>query len=297
MSSTGTVAVLGTGIMGMAMARNLRKAGLAVYAWNRNRARAQPLAEVGGTVAGSPAAAVTHADVVITMLSDGPAVEAAMTGPSGALAAMRPRTLWLQMGTVGVAAIDRLWSLARRGEIDFVDAPVIGTRQPAEQGTLTILASGDPALQPRCEPVFQAVGERTLWLGSVGATSRLKLVANQWSTGMVALLAETVTLARRLNVNPAEFFGMIKGTPFTAPYAQVKGEHMMAGQFPPSFPLDMAHKDVRLVLAAARDAGQALPVTTAIEQQYASAESHGHGREDLSAIITALEALRDRAPA
>jgi 3-hydroxyisobutyrate dehydrogenase len=297
MTGTGTVTVtvLGTGIMGMAMARNLRRAGLAVCAWNRDLSRAQPLTEVGGTVAETPAAAAARAEVVITMLSDGPAVEAAMTGATGALAAMRPGTLWIQMSTVGVAAIDRLWDLARRAEIDFVDAPVLGTRQPAEQGTLTILASGAPALQARCRPVFEAIGERTLWLGDVGATSRLKLVANQWSTGMVALLAETVTLARRLGVSPAEFFGLIKGTPFTAPYAQIKGEHMMAGQFPPSFPLDMAHKDVRLVLEAAHDAGQQLPVTTAIAQQYASAESHGRGREDLSAIITALEAARDRA--
>jgi 3-hydroxyisobutyrate dehydrogenase len=284
------VALLGTGIMGMAMARNLRRAGLAVCAWNRNVARARPIVDAGGTVAETPAAAVAAADVVITMLSDGPAVETAMTGPEGALVAMRPGMLWIQMSTVGVAAIGRLLALARSHSIDFVDAPVLGTRQPAEQGTLTILASGPAALRARCAPIFEAIGERTLWLGDVGATSRLKLVANQWSTGMVALLAETVTLARRLDVDPAEFFDLIEGTPFSAPYAQMKGKHMIAAQFPPSFPLDMAHKDVRLVLEAARDTGQALPVTDAIERQYADAEARGRGRDDLSAVISALEA-------
>jgi 3-hydroxyisobutyrate dehydrogenase len=282
------IAVLGTGIMGLAMARNLRKAGLAVRAWNRTPARAQVITEVGGTHAHTPAAAARGADVVLTMLSDGPAVESAMVGPEGALSTMRPGTLWLQMSTIGVEPTERMIALARGAAVDFVDAPVIGTRQPAEAGTLTVMASGDPALQARCTPVFAAVGERTLWLGSAGASSRLKLVANQWSTGMVALLAETVTLARALEVDPAAFFALIKGTPFTAPYAQIKGEHMIAAQFPPSFPLDMAHKDVRLALTAARRANRSLPVTSAIEQQYAAAESRGHGREDLSAIITAL---------
>jgi len=271
-----------------AMARNLRKAGLPVRAWNRTPERARAITEVGGTHADTPAAAARGADVVLTMLSDGPAVESAMIGSEGALASMPPGTLWLQMSTVGVEPTERLLTLAHGAAVDFVDAPVLGTRQPAEQGTLTILASGDPALQARCAPVFAAVGERTLWIGRAGASSRLKLVANQWSTGMVALLAETITLARSLNVNPAEFFSLIKGTPFTAPYAQMKGEHMMAAQFPPSFPLDMAHKDVRLALTAAQHAGLRLPVTAAIEQQYAAAENRGHGREDLSAVITAL---------
>jgi 3-hydroxyisobutyrate dehydrogenase len=282
------VSILGTGIMGAAMGLNLCKAGFTVSAWNRSRERTASLARAGARIGETPAAAVRGANLVLSMLSDGAAVEGAMVGRDGALAAMDPSAIWIQMSTVGVDATRRLFELAQGAGVAFVDAPVLGTRQPAEQGKLTILASGDPRLQPRCEQAFAAIGKRVLWLGEVGASSRLKLVANQWSTGMVALLAETVTLARTLGVDPADFFALVDGGDFSAPYAQTKGALMLRGEFPPSFPLDMARKDVGLVLEAAREGQQPLPITLAIERQYALAEQRGHGRQDLSSIIFAL---------
>ncbi|WP_428267388.1 NAD(P)-dependent oxidoreductase [Haliangium sp.] len=288
MSHAQKVAVLGLGIMGAAMAKNLHAAGLAVRVWNRTPSAATELVELGLPAPSTPAAAAQDADVVLTMVSDGAAVEAVMFGDDGALAAMKPGALWIQMATIGVPATEHLIARARAAGIDFVDAPVLGTRQPAEQGTLTVLASGPVALKQRCAPVFEAVGERTVWVGDAGASSRLKLVANQWSTGMVALLAETVTLARSLDVAPESFFELVQGSPFSAPYAQSKGTHMIERRFPPSFPLDMAHKDVRLALDVARQHGCTLPVTTAIERQYDRAEAEGRGRDDLSAVIAAL---------
>jgi len=169
MEQPDNVAVLGIGIMGAAMARNLKAAGFEVRVWNR-----------------SP-------------------------GPAAALAAMKPGSLWIQMATVGISATEHLHAMAQRAGVDFVDAPVIGTRQPVEEGTLTILASGPEVLSARCAPIFDAVGERTIWLQPVGQSSRLKLVANQWSTGMICLLAETVTLARQLAVDPMDFFNLVNG--------------------------------------------------------------------------------------
>lgn len=284
------VAVLGLGIMGSAIGKNLRARGFSVAGWNRSPGAASPLLAAGGTFAESPAAAVEGAGFVITMLSDGAAVEETMSG--GALAAMAPGAVWIQMSTVGVEPTERLARLASAAAVPFVDAPVLGTRQPAEQAKLIILSSGDRALEARCQPLFAAISARVLWLGEIGAGSRLKLVANQWSTGMVAVLAETLTLARSLEVPPESFFELIEGSVFGMPYARIKGSLMLAGDFPPSFPLALANKDVGLALAAASRAGRELPVTTAIRQQYGAAERDGHGREDLAAVFTALKGVR-----
>lgn len=284
------VAVLGLGIMGRAIGKNLRHRGFDVSGWNRHREAGLPLQASGGTLAESPAAAVAGAKFVITMLSDGAAVQQTMT--EATLAAMAPGAVWIQMSTVGVEPTERLARLAAAAAVPFVDAPVLGTRQPAEQAKLIILGSGAKELEARCQPVFAAISARVLWLGEVGAGSRLKLVANQWSTGMVAVLAETLALARSLEVGADSFFELIEGSVFGMPYARIKGSLMLAGDFPPSFPLALAGKDVGLALAAAKRAGQELPVTAAVRQQYAAAERQGHGREDLAAVFTALKGER-----
>ncbi|MET0286211.1 MAG: NAD(P)-dependent oxidoreductase [Polyangiales bacterium] len=279
------IALLGTGIMGGAMARNLLAAGLPVSVWNRSAESMRALQAQGARCASCPADAVRGADVVITMLSDGGVVKQVM---AEALVAMEPGALWIQMSTVGAESIRELSALAAAAGIDFVDAPVLGTRQPAEAGTLTIVAAGEPPLAERCKVVFAAVGERTVWVGRAGAASKLKLVANQWSTGMVALLSETITLARALGVEPRSFLHLVDGGVFMAPYAEGKARMMLSEEFTPCFPLDLAHKDVRLVLDAARRADQHVPVTEAIERQYDVALRRGRGRDDLSAVITAL---------
>lgn len=282
------VAVLGLGIMGSAIAKNLCARGFSVVGWNRHREAGLPLQASGGTLAESPAAAVAGAQFVITMLSDGGAVEQVMRG-GGALSAMAGGAPWIQMSTIGVERTERLAALASAAGVPFLDAPVLGTRKPAEDAKLIILGSGRRELEARCQPVFAAISARVLWLGEAGAGSRLKLVANQWSTGVVAVLAETLTLADGLGVPPASFFDLIEGSVFGLPYARMKGSLMLAGDFPPSFPLALAGKDVGLALEAASRVGQELPVTAAIRRQYLAAENQGHGREDLAAVFTALK--------
>jgi 3-hydroxyisobutyrate dehydrogenase len=281
------VALLGTGTMGAAMARRMRAHGLPVRAWNRSRAKAQALEADGIDVADSPRLAADGADVLITMLTDGSAVEAAMLGPEGALAGTTSGCTWLQTSTVGIAACRRLAELARSNHLGFVDAPVSGSKEPAERGELIVLAAGAPELEARVKPVLEAIARRTVWLGEVGAGTRAKLAMNAWVTGIVALLAETITLSEGLELDPRQFLDLLRGGPSDSPYAQLKGKAMIDGQVAPSFSLRLAHKDLRLILEAGHEAGASLPVLAAIEEKFDRAERQGRGDEDLASVIAA----------
>jgi 3-hydroxyisobutyrate dehydrogenase len=274
-----SVAFLGTGIMGAPMAANCVKAGLDVTAWNRTRSKAEAIE--GVRVAGSPAEAVAAADLVVTMLADGHAVEAVIRD---AIDAFPPGAVWLQMSTVGIAATERLSQLASERGIAFVDAPVVGTRQPAEQGTLTVLASGPPEAIERGRPVFDAVGSKTVVLGPVGEASRLKLVVNNWILELLGALAETLAFAEGIGVDPRTFLETIDGSPLSPPYAQVKGKMMIERRFPPSFTLSLAHKDALLVLEAAERHGLELPFAPVNERVQERAIEAGHGDEDMAAV-------------
>jgi 3-hydroxyisobutyrate dehydrogenase len=271
------VAVLGTGIMGAPIARNLAAAGHEVRAWNRSPEKAQGLD--GVEPAEAIADAVRDADVVVTMLADGDAVEAVV---DEALAAMDDAVL-VQMSTIGPEATARVADKAAR----FVDAPVLGTKQPAEDGKLVVLASGREDVRERVQPLFDAVGAKTLWLGEAGAGSRLKLVINTWLLALTEGLAEAIALAEALDVDPQTFLDAIDGGPIGAPYANLKGKLMIEGEFPPSFPLDLALKDARLALAAAEAQGLRLGALAAIAKQMERAVEAGHGRADMAATIHA----------
>jgi 3-hydroxyisobutyrate dehydrogenase len=281
-----SVAVLGTGIMGAPMAKNIAAAGLDTRAWNRTREKAEPLAEQGVTVTDTAADAVSGAGVIVTMLADGSAVESVMTD-AGALEAMGDDAVWIQMATVGVAATERLALLADERGVTFIDAPVLGTKKPAEDGALTVLASGPESAHDACRPVFDAVGSRTIWLGEAGAGTRLKLVANNWVVNLLGALAETIAFAQRIDVPPEAFLDAIEGGAMGAPYARIKGEMMLKGEFPPSFPLELALKDSRLVLEAAERHDLELALTDAVRRRFEQAVEQGHGEEDMAAIYYA----------
>ncbi|MER6799762.1 NAD(P)-dependent oxidoreductase, partial [Amycolatopsis mediterranei] len=199
-----TVAFLGTGIMGAPMAANIAKAGLDVRVWNRTREKAEPLSDVAA-VADSAASAADGADTLVTMLADGPAVAEAFEAASPASG-----TLWLQMSTVGLDWTDRLAALAEQAGVVFVDAPVLGTRQPAEQAQLQVLASGPEEARPKATPVFDAVAIKTQWLGPAGNGSRLKLVLNAWVLALNYVSAECLGLARALGLVRALFLERIE---------------------------------------------------------------------------------------
>jgi 3-hydroxyisobutyrate dehydrogenase len=268
------VTVLGAGIMGAPMTRNLVAAGHEVRVWNRTREKAESL---GAEVLDAPTA--EGADVVITMLADGDAVEAVMEGVT-----LTADQVWWQSSTVGVAATERLEKLA--GEAAFVDGPVLGTRQPAEAGQLTVLASG--AGRDRLGPVFDAVAAKVIDLGhEAGKGSRLKLVLNAWVVTLVEGVAESIALAEGLGLDPRLFLDIIDGGPLGPPYAKLKGTAMIERNFEPSFPLALAAKDAGLVDEAARAIGLDLPLPAAIRDQMLKAIAAGHGDEDMAATVWA----------
>ncbi|MFD7288981.1 NAD(P)-dependent oxidoreductase [Streptomyces sp. NPDC059863] len=293
------IAVLGTGVMGAPIARNLLGAGFQVRVWNRTRHRAEPLAAEGAYVADSPADAATSVNVLVTMLADGPAVEAAMTAEHGAasaasgtsapsaLSTLSPDAVWIQMSTVGVQWAGRLAALADH-RLGYVDAPVSGSSVPAEHGELLILASGAPALRDRVQPVFDAVGHRTVWLDRPGDGSRLKVVLNNWLALLVEGMAETQDLATALGLDAREVTDIIDESPLRCAYAVAKGRAMAAGDFTPGFPLRLARKDAALALEAADGHGTSLPLTEALLRRWSTAIELGHGNDDVAAAITAV---------
>jgi 3-hydroxyisobutyrate dehydrogenase len=276
-----TVAVLGTGIMGAPMARNLASAGLEVRAWNRTAEKARPLAEHGIAVAEDVAEAVGGADVALTMLAD---ADATLAVGERALGTLDGEAIWLQTGTIGIEGTERCAEAARQAGVTFAEAPVLGTRQPAEQGALVVLAAGPDAALGRCAPVFDAIGQRTLRVGAQpGAASRLKLVLNAWVLAVTQGTAETIALAEGLGLDPQQALDALEGGPLDLPYLRVKSGMMMAGEFPPSFPLALAAKDAALVAGAAREAGVDLPLARAVAERYAQAREAGLGDEDMAA--------------
>jgi 3-hydroxyisobutyrate dehydrogenase len=281
------VAVLGVGIMGSAMARNLVAAGLRTTVWDRSPSATAALAATGALAAGSPGEAVQDADVVITMLPTADVVSSVIF--DGAVAgAFAQGAVWAQMGTIGVTAttqiVERLGQL--RPDVMFVDAPVSGSKGPAEAGQLLILASGPPEAQAIVSPAFSAIGRKIVWLGEAGQGSRMKVVVNAYMSTLIEGVAEALELAERVGIDPAKLEEAIEGGPLDAPIADAKLHKMERGDYAPEFPLEWALKDVDLALEAAGDVK--LPVLDALSRQWRAAVEAGHGREDVSAARLAL---------
>jgi 3-hydroxyisobutyrate dehydrogenase len=288
--SAPVVAVLGTGTMGAGMARSLQRAGLPVRMWNRDPSKARALAGPGMDAFDSAAEAAAGADVVLTMLLDADAVIDTIRQ-----AAPAPGTVWLQCATVGIEGAERTAAVAGELGVLLVDAPVLGTRKPAEEGQLVVLASGAEEARERLAPVLEAIGRKTLWLGAAGTGSRLKLVCNAWVFMLTAGVAQSVALAQGLGLDPRDFLAAIDGGPLNAPYAHVKSANAMAREYPVSFGLHGAMKDNRLIRAALASAGLSDRLTTAVLDTMEAAERRlSDGAEvDMIALIEGLP-LEDR---
>ncbi|GAA2441534.1 NAD(P)-dependent oxidoreductase [Streptomyces macrosporus] len=275
------MAVLGTGIMGAAMARGLLRAGPAVNAWNRTPSRAEPLTADGARVTATAAEAVEDADVVLTMVHDGPAVLEAMRAAAPGL---RRGTVWLQTTTTGLDALPALTAFADDHGLRYVDAPVLGTREPAESGRLTVLAAGPDDTRERLAPVLEAVAARVRWLGDrPGDATRLKLVCNCWVLAVNHGVAETLALAKGLGVDPREFLDAVAGGGLDMGYLRMKSDVIRSGDFTPSFAVHTAEKDARLIVEAGRAAGVRMDVTAAGAERFRRAAEQGHGDEDMAA--------------
>jgi 3-hydroxyisobutyrate dehydrogenase len=271
------VAVLGMGIMGSAMAKNIAAAGHDLVVWNRTRERAE---ETGLPVAETPQEAVAGRDVVLTMLRDLEAVRTAVRDVDFG------ESVWMQSSTVGLG-IEELAALGWT----MVDAPVAGTRTPAEEGKLTVLLSGPAAARRVIDPVCDAIGTKTVDLGDrIGDASRLKLVLNTWVLLLAEGTAELIALAEAAGLDPAVALGALEGGPLDSPYFEQKAKAIIERRFDAQFKLDTAHKDAVLIRELAARSGVELAVVDAIEDRFARAIADGHGDEDLSATWYATKA-------
>jgi 3-hydroxyisobutyrate dehydrogenase len=281
------VAVIGAGIMGSAMTRNLVAAGVNTRVWDRSPSATGPLGDAGAHVAASAQDAVRDADVVITMLPTADAVTSVIFD-GGAASAFTRGCVWVQMGTIGVEATlrirDRL--TAQQPGVMFVDAPVSGSKGPAEQGQLLILASGPAAAAHIVDPVFDILGRKTVWLGEAGQGSQMKLVVNAYMSILIEGVAETMELADRLGIGHQQLAEVIAGGPLDAPIADAKLHKMDRQDYAAEFPLEWALKDVDLAIDAA--GGQAPPLLAALSGQWHAAVAAGHGRQDISVARLAL---------
>jgi 3-hydroxyisobutyrate dehydrogenase len=273
-----TIAALGTGVMGAPMARNLAHAGHEVRAWNRSPDKAAALRDDGVDVRDDPAAATAGADVVLTMLADAEAVlEVARQ------ANLAEGQIWWQASTIGIEGIEQCAALGEGTGATLVDAPVLGTRLPAEEGNLVVLASGPDSALDALAPLFDAVGQRTMRIGPAGTATRLKLAVNLWVLAVTQGTAETIAFAQSLALKPEWVLEALGGGALDLPYFRMKSKLMLDEDFPASFALALAAKDARLVAGAAERHGADLPLAAAIAERFTQATEAGHGDEDMAA--------------
>ena len=286
--ATTRLAVLGLGTMGRAMAGSALRAGIPTVVWNRDNAVARPFAERGAKVALTAADAVLEVDVVITMVTDGQAVMS-IALDLGMLEALPTGAVWAQMSTIGIEATETIASMLveRRPDVVFLDAPVSGSKVPAEQGKLTIFASGPDEAQQRVELVFAAIGDRTLWVGPVGTGSRMKLVNNTLLAFGAEGVANSLALAHRLGLETRQVLDAFEGGPLMSPWEAGKFRRIETGDFSPEFPLALALKDVHLALDHAGP--ERFAVLAALAQEWEQIVEQGLGDEDVTVVTRVLE--------
>jgi 3-hydroxyisobutyrate dehydrogenase len=282
------VAVLGIGAMGHGMAASALRAGIPVIVWNRRMEATEDLAARGAQVATSAADAARRAAIVVTMVTDADAV-ISIARDQGMLEALAPGAIWAQMSTIGVAGIDRVAALAsaERPDVVLLDAPVSGSKDPAERGQLTIFASGPGEARPRVAPLFGALGQRTIWVGETGAGTRLKLVNNTWLAFANEAVAGSVALADRLGLTTRTVLDALGSAPLVSPWQAAKLQRIADGEFSAQFSLSLALKDVHLALQAAGDAR--LPVLARLADEWQQAVDQGLGEQDLTVVTRVIE--------
>lgn len=273
--------------MGAGMGHNILGSGMPLQVWNRTSEKAEPLVAGGATPAATPAEAVRGADVIVTMLGNADDVASVMREAADGLSAGQ---IWLQTTTVGAEPLAGLVGIAREHGLVLLDAPVSGTRKPAEEGQLTIFVAGPPDARQAVQPVLDAVGGKVVWLEDTAegaAASRLKLVVNNWVLSVSAATGETISLAQGLGVDPRAFLEAIAGGPLDLPYLRAKANAILTDDFEPNFSVDNAAKDAALIADAAERAGLRLDLAVATRDRLQRASQRGHGDEDLAAAYKA----------
>jgi 3-hydroxyisobutyrate dehydrogenase len=281
------VAVLGIGAKGHGMATSALRAGIPTTVWNRRQEAVRDLAERVADVARTAMDAARRATIVVTMVTDADAV-ISIAGDKGVLGALAPGAILVQMSTIGLAGTERVAAMvaAERPDVILLDAPVSGSKDPAEKGQLTIFASGPDEARPRVAPLFEALGQRTIWVGDVGAGTRLKLVANTWLAFAAEAVAASVALAHDFGLDTARVADAFEGNPLVSVWQEAKLRRMALGEFSAQFALSLALKDVRLAQEAA-DAR--LGALSCLADEWQRAVDHGLGDQDVTVVTRTLE--------
>ena len=280
--------MLGIGAMGHGMATSALRAGIPTIVWNRRPEPTRDLAQLGAEVADTVVDAARRAAIVVTMVTDTDAV-ISIARDQGMLAALAPGAVWVQMSTIGVAGIERVAAMVddERPDVMLVDAPVSGSKDPAEQGQLTIFASGPDEVRPRVAGLFDALGQRTIWVGAVGAGTRLKLVNNTWLAFATEAVATSVALARRLGLETETVAEALGGGPLVSPWQAAKLQRIANDEFSTQFALSLALKDVHLALQAAGD--DRFAALTSLADEWQRVVDQGLGGYDLTVVTRVLE--------
>jgi 3-hydroxyisobutyrate dehydrogenase-like beta-hydroxyacid dehydrogenase len=285
------VGFLGLGLMGRGMAKNLATKGFEVTVWNRHRAKAAPLEPLGVKVADTPAQVMAAVDVACTCVATPQALEQVVAGKDGLLSAAKRGQLLIDFSTIGPDQARSLEQRCGAAGVDFVEAPVTGSKNGAEKGTLLIMAGATPAALGRAEPVFRAVGEKWIHCGPVGAGSQVKLAGNALIASMLQAFGEGMLLATKAGVDPVKVLEVVQASGYRSPYFDFKGNQLLRRDFETHFAIDLMHKDLGLFLDSAAFHRVPTPATAAVRQCYELARAAGKGEQDIGAVITVFEQL------
>jgi len=279
------IGFVGLGIMGSAMAANLVKAGLPVTVWNRSVEAGNLLAGIGAVTVPSPRAVAEQCDIVIAMMANPVAATTVRDGDDGILAGLSSGKGYIDMSTVDADTSRESARLAHAAGALFLEAPVAGSRKPAEDATLTIMAAGDRALYDQSLVILEKMGKKILFLGEVGAAARMKLANNLVMAAMMSALSEGIALAAGSGLDLGQFLEVLDSGAVANPMFRLKGPQIAAnGEFPAAFPLKHMQKDLRLALRLAEEVGQPLFTTALVNEQYKAALAAGLGESDFAAV-------------
>jgi 3-hydroxyisobutyrate dehydrogenase-like beta-hydroxyacid dehydrogenase len=283
------VGFIGLGIMGEPMCLNVLSKGHDVIVYNRTRAKMGSLVAAGAKAAASLADLVHRSEVVITMVADPAAVRDVVTAKGGLLSALSPGTTYIDMSTVSPETSREIALLVRGTGADYLEAPVLGSRQPAMDGTLTILTGGDADLSRRMEPLLLAMGNKVIHMGDTGMAAHMKLIINQILGTVLCVFAEAALTGMEAGLPADKILEVIGNSAVACPAIGVKGKDMLGERvFTPNFPLKHAYKDMRLALEAGKAAGIPMPVTAAACGLFGAAWDKGFGDRDISAVLRGL---------
>ena len=283
------IGFIGLGIMGAPMCGNVLAKGHDVTVYNRSHEKMAPLVAAGAKGASSVAQLVEQADIVITMLSDPAAVWEVVAETAGVLSALAAGKTYIDMSTVSPESSREIAAMVRKSGADFLEAPVMGSRKPAKEGTLVILAGGDPAVAGRMEPILLTMGSKVVYMGEVGLAAHMKLIINQMMGTLLCVFSEAALTGMAAGIPAEKILEVVQNSIVGCQAIQIKGKDMLGDRaFSVHFPLKHAHKDLRLAVLAGDAAGVPTPVTAAAHQLFAIARERGFGERDISAVLRAL---------